>query len=109
MSRYASEVTKDQLIKEFDSVVAETEQLLKSVATGGGEKVSALHASIEQSLSKAKDRLRSYQQAGVDKTRAAARSTDVYVHEHPWQAIGFAAGVNVLIGLAIGLLLLNRR
>ena len=40
----------------------------------------------------------------VDRAKAAARYTDDYVHDHPWQAIGIAAGV----GLAVGLLM-NRR
>lgn len=104
MSRRASEVTKHQLIEEFNAVVAETEQLLKSVATAGGEKAGALRASVEQNLANAKDRLRDLQQAATEKTQAAAQATDEYVHEHPWQAIGIAAGLGVVIGA-----LLNRR
>ena len=34
--------------------------------------------------------------------RAAARATDVYVHESPWTAIGVAAGVGLLVGLILG-------
>src|SRR2546430_12233220 len=47
----------------------------------------------------AKDRLGELQEVAVKKTRAAARATDDYVHEHPWRAIGVAAGVGVVIGL----------
>ena len=44
-----------------------------------------------------------------DLLRQAAQSTgeqatDHWVHDHPWTAMGFAAGLGVLIGLAI-----NRR
>jgi ElaB/YqjD/DUF883 family membrane-anchored ribosome-binding protein len=108
MSRHASEVTKDQLIEEFNGVVTETEHLLKSVATAGGEKVDALRTGVEQNLAKAKDRLRGYQAAAAGKSRAAAKATDAYVHEHPWQAIGVAAGVNIIAGLVLGLLLYRR-
>lgn len=108
MTRLANEVTKDQLIEEFNVVVAETAQLLKSVANAGGEKAGAVRASVEQNLAIAKDRLRNLQQAATEKTRAAAQATDEYVHEHPWQAIGIAAGLNVVIGVVIGLML-NRR
>ena len=34
-------------------------------------------------------------------TKEAARATDEYVHEHPWQAVGAAAGVGFLIGMLI--------
>lgn len=108
MTRRANEVTKDQLIKEFNAVVTETEQLLKSVANAGGEKAGALRASVEQNLAIVKDRMRNLQQAATEKTQAAAQATDEYVHEHPWQAVGIAAGVSVVFGLVIGLLL-NRR
>ncbi|MDQ1316092.1 MAG: hypothetical protein QG662_2201, partial [Pseudomonadota bacterium] len=36
------------------------------------------------------------------RTKAAAKATDEYVHVHPWQAIGVAASVGVVIGLLIG-------
>jgi len=108
VNRRAKEVTKDQLIEEFNGVVAESAQLLKSVANAGGEKASAVRASVEENLAIATDRLRNLQQALAEKTRAAAQATDEYVHEHPWQAIGIAAGLNVVIGVVIGLML-NRR
>ncbi len=105
MSAYTNEVTKDQLVKEFNTVVTETEQLLKSVANAGGDKVGALRASVEQSLANAKDSLRNLQQAATEKTRAAAQATDNYVHESPWQAIGIAAAISAIIGVVVGLLL----
>jgi len=39
---------------------------------------------------------------------ATAQATDAYVHDKPWQAIGITAGVGVLVGLAVGMML-NRR
>jgi ElaB/YqjD/DUF883 family membrane-anchored ribosome-binding protein len=112
MNQYAkpasTQVTKDQLIEEFNSVVADTEQLLKSAATAGGEKASALRDSAEQKLAATKGRLRSLQQAAVEKAGSAAKAADEYTHTHPWQVIGVAAGLAVVAGLAVGILL-NRK
>lgn len=102
------DVTKDQLIEEFNAVVADTEQLLKSMAAAGGEKASALRESAEQKLAVTKDRLRSLQHSVSERAGAAAKSTDEYAHEHPWQVIGIAAGLAAAVGVALGLLL-NRR
>jgi len=44
----------------------------------------------------------------VDKSRAAARATDEYVHENPWQSIGVAARVGAALGVVIGALLSRR-
>lgn len=108
MNLHTNEATKDKLIEEFNTVVSETEQLLKSVANASGEKAGALRASVEQSLATAKERLRNLQHAATERTQAAARATDEYVHQNPWQAIGIAAGVGAGIGVALGLLLSRR-
>jgi ElaB/YqjD/DUF883 family membrane-anchored ribosome-binding protein len=108
MERNASVVTKDQLIEQFHAVATETEQLLKSVATAGGEQAGAMRASAEKRLASVKDRLRDLQNSSTDRLEAAAGTTDEYVHQHPWQAIGVAAGLAVVASVAVGLLL-NRR
>ncbi|HET7776216.1 MAG TPA: hypothetical protein VFK74_07610 [Azospira sp.] len=38
----------------------------------------------------------------MDKTKAAARATDDFVHDNPWKAVGIAAGVGLLLGVIIG-------
>jgi ElaB/YqjD/DUF883 family membrane-anchored ribosome-binding protein len=102
MTQRGNEVTKDQLVSEFNTVVSETEHLLKSVANAGGEKVGSLRANVEQSLANAKDRLLKLEQATTDKARATARSTDEYVHENPWQVIGIVAGLAAVAAILLG-------
>jgi ElaB/YqjD/DUF883 family membrane-anchored ribosome-binding protein len=108
MTNATSEVTREKLLQDFNMVIAETEELLKSAAAAGGEKAHVWRANVEQNLKAAKDKLVELEQAAVAKTKAAAVATDDYVHDNPWQAIGVAAGVSVIVGIAIGLLL-NRR
>jgi ElaB/YqjD/DUF883 family membrane-anchored ribosome-binding protein len=31
-----------------------------------------------------------------------ARATDDYGHEHPWKAVGAAAGMGLIVGLLLG-------
>lgn len=97
-----SDVTKDQLIHDFKVVVADAEALLKATAGQGGEAVAAARARAEESLASVKARMTEAEAALVARTRAAAKATDEYVHGHPWQAIGIAASVGVVIGLLIG-------
>lgn len=108
MKQHAEVMTKDQIIDQFQAVATDTEQLIKSVATAGGEQAGALRDSAEQGLANVKDRLRTLRDAATDKIEAASGMTDEYVHEHPWKAIGMAAGLTVAAGVVIGLLL-NRR
>lgn len=108
MTRRANEVIRDQLIDDFNAVVGVTQELLQHVANSGGEQAGALRARVEQNLGQAKKRLLHFQQAATDKTQAAARATDAYVHESPWQAIGIAAGLVVVIAV-VSELFLHRR
>ena len=97
-----SDVTKEQLIHDFKVVVADAEALLKATAGQGGEAMTAVRARVEESLAIAKAKMADAQAALLVRTKAAAKATDEYVHVHPWQAIGVAASVGVVIGLLIG-------
>lgn len=103
-----TEVSRDKLLQDFNDVINDTEQLLKSIAAGGGEKAQALRATVEQNLKVARQRLQEFEQTAVDRARSAAKATDEYVHVHPWQSLAVAAGVAAVVGIVIGLLL-NRR
>jgi ElaB/YqjD/DUF883 family membrane-anchored ribosome-binding protein len=100
----ASEVTKEKLISDFKVVVADAEALLKASAGQGGEALAAVRARVEESLATAKSKMLDAEEELLVKTRAAAKATDEYVHDHPWNAVGIAAGVGLLVGL-----LLSRR
>ena len=97
-----TEITKAQLIADFKVVVADAEALLKATANQGGEAFANLRSKAEASLANAKEILVDAQDSVVDKTKAAAKVTDAYVHDNPWQSIGVAAGIGLVIGLLIG-------
>lgn len=100
--------TREDLAKEFNTVVADTEHLLKSIATAGGEKAQAMRSTVEQNLKTARERLQSLEEAIEARTRSAATATNQYVHGHPWQSVAIAAGIGALVGIVFGLLL-NRK
>ena len=102
MEPTAEQFNKDQLINDFKVVVADAEALLKATANSGGEKLAGVRAKAEESLSIAKARLLDVQDEVLARTKEAAKATDEYVHENPWQSIGIAASVGVVIGLLIG-------
>jgi ElaB/YqjD/DUF883 family membrane-anchored ribosome-binding protein len=108
MTRSNAVLMKQKLLADFNAVVAEADQLLKLVTDEGGDQADALRSRVERNLNSAKDRLRKMEDAVLEKTRETARATDEYVHENPWQTMGAAAGLSVLFGVAIGLLLYRR-
>ena len=95
-------VSKDKLVQDFRVVVADAEELLKATASQAGEKVAVARERIQDSLHRAKVKLAEAEDILVQRSTQAARATDDYVHENPWQAVGAAVGVGLVIGLLIG-------
>lgn len=108
MSHTPSDRTRESLFNEFNSVVAETEKLFRSVAASGSDEAGAVRAKVEQGLATAADLLERLRREAVGQASAAARATDEYVVESPWRAIGIAAVVAGLAGLVAGLLVSNQ-
>jgi ElaB/YqjD/DUF883 family membrane-anchored ribosome-binding protein len=100
-----TESARDKLVDEFAAVLAEAEEMLKRAATETGDKARDLRSQVETKLLRAKLSLQELEGQAVDQAKAAARATDDYVHDNPWQAIGIAA----VIGIAVGLLMNRSR
>ncbi len=96
------QVSKEKLVEDFKVVVADAEELLRATASQTGEKVVAARQRIEESLGEARRRLAIVQAGIVEKSKQAARVTDEYVHDHPWQSIGVSAAIGFLVGLLAG-------
>jgi len=92
---------KDKLITDFKAVMADAEELLHATANQAGEKVTAARGRVQERLRQAREELDRAETAVTNRTRAAARATDGYVHEHPWSIAGVYAGVGLLIGMLI--------
>ena len=94
--------SKQKIVADMKVVVSDAEEILRATAGVAGEKMVDLREHIAERLHDAKMRLADAEAALVDKTKAAARATDDYVNDNPWQAVGIAAGVGLLLGLIIG-------
>ena len=96
-----SEVSRDKLVTDLKAVIADAEELLKATASHAGDKATAARLKIQESIDAAKVKLADLSEASVYKAKAAARATDDYVHDNPWQAVGIAAAAGVVLGLLI--------
>jgi ElaB/YqjD/DUF883 family membrane-anchored ribosome-binding protein len=102
IDKLAGDINKDQLMADFKVVVADAEELLKATASQGGEKIAEIRAKAAESLRIAKAGIADAQAEMLARTKAAAKATDAYVHENPWNAIGAAAGLGLLVGWLMG-------
>ena len=92
----------ESLIREFKSLMADAEALIKATEDHPGEAINSIRNKALETLAGAKESLSGVEGKLLDKTKIAADATDDFVHRNPWEAVGVAAGLGLLIGLFIG-------
>ena len=95
-------VTKEKLVDDVKVVLHDADVLLRETAGQVGEKARDARDRLERGMKVARERLSDLQKQGIEQTKAAAKATDQYVHDHPWQSVGVAFAVGALIGVLIG-------
>ena len=94
--------SKQKLVSDMKVVVSDAEEILRATAGVAGERMVDLRERIGERLRDAKLRIADAEAALVDRTKAVAHATDDFVNDNPWQAVGIAAGIGLLLGIIIG-------
>jgi ElaB/YqjD/DUF883 family membrane-anchored ribosome-binding protein len=101
MARKTPASSQDQLLEEFQALVRDTEQLLQHSASLAGEQAEELREQIRSSLGRARATLHNAEGALLERGKAAVQATEGYVQTHPWQTLGVAAAIGLLLGMLI--------
>lgn len=96
-----TDASKEKLAADLKVVVADAEELLRATASQAGDKVGVARERIQASLAQARVKLAETERAVLDQTKLAAKATDEYVRENPWQAVGIGALIGFLLGALI--------
>jgi ElaB/YqjD/DUF883 family membrane-anchored ribosome-binding protein len=82
---------------DLRALVRDAEDMLKATAGDLSEKAQAARSRLAEAVEKAKATGRRLE----EKTVAAAKATDKVIREHPYESIGVAFGVGLLLGLLL--------
>ena len=101
-NRSASEIeaSTERLLRDLQNVVRDGEELLRAGVKDLSEKGVAAREKLAAALEVAKETRRRLEERAV----ASAKATDKLVREYPYQSLGAAFGVGLIIGV-----LINRR
>ena len=92
----------DDLVSNVKSVVSEAENLLRSSGDQMGANYQAALERFESTLQTARMNLRVLEEQVAATTKEAMATTDRYVQENPWAAVGIGAVAGLLIGMVLG-------
>ncbi len=93
-----NEVTMRKLVQDFKVVLQDAESLAKATAGELGEKIKDARARLAASMESAKASCSTWE----EKCQASAQATDKIIREHPYESIGIAFGVGLLLGVLAG-------
>ncbi|NYT66350.1 DUF883 family protein [Alcaligenaceae bacterium] len=99
--RKPTQTSEEQIIDSVKESLDDAEKMLREAAGATGDKAAELRENAMRSLRRTREALYDAQDSLVASGRRAARATDDYVHDNPWQAIGLAGLAGVLIGALI--------
>lgn len=101
VARVTAEGGRSALSREAQGLLADIEDLVKATTSLTGEDLARAKARLTERIGAARASVERMGGALADGTRHAARATDGFVHERPWQAIGIGAALGVLVGFLI--------
>ena len=100
-TKIPDQAARERLASSLQAMVDEAEHLLESAQKSGGEHFAAARDKLAGQMRHARHELDALQDTAAYNVRRAARVADHAVHEHPYAAVGLAAGVGVLVGMLI--------
>src|SRR5215510_365916 len=93
----ATEINTDRLVSDLKSVTKEAEELLKTITSDEGNGAEEIRSRLSSAIESAKATYRRLQDEAV----AGAKATDQAIRAHPYESLGIAFGVGLLVGVLV--------
>jgi ElaB/YqjD/DUF883 family membrane-anchored ribosome-binding protein len=90
-------VARERVKEDLHALMRDAEALLKATAGDMSEKAQQARTRLSEALEKAKGTYHDLEA----RTIAAAKATDKVIRAHPYESIGIAFGVGLLIGVLV--------
>lgn len=92
-----NEANMEKLVGDLRMLSHDAEAVLQATAGQAGEKMTELRGRLSSTLESAKATYRRLE----EKTIAGAKVADKTIREHPYESMGVAFGVGLLIGVLV--------
>ena len=93
-----SDTPRERVKEDLRSLVQDAEDLLKATASDVSDKAKEARSRLGLTLEKAKATCHRLE----EKTVASAKATDKVIRAHPYESIGVAFSMGILIGVLVG-------
>ena len=94
-------IARERVRADLENLTRDAEDLLKATAGDVSEKAKEARSRVAAALERAKATCSHLQEQTLASAKAAARKADTVIRDHPYESIGIAFGVGLLIGVLV--------
>ena len=92
-----SEINTDRLVSDLKTVTRDAEELLKTVSGEKGNGSREMRMRLNSAIESAKATYHRVEEKAVE----GAKATDKAIRTHPYESLGVAFGVGLLVGVLV--------
>ncbi len=97
-----SRIARERVMADMRALARDAESLLKATADDVSEKAKEARERLMVAVEKAKSSYEDMQAHGIESAKEAARQADETIRAHPYESLGIAFGIGVLLGALLG-------
>jgi ElaB/YqjD/DUF883 family membrane-anchored ribosome-binding protein len=97
----SSREARERVMADMLTLARDAENLLKATANDVSEKAREARTRLIAAVENAKTTYSNMQAQGIESAREAAKKADETIRSHPYESLGVAFGIGVLLGALI--------
>lgn len=101
METTPSRVARDRIIADMRALARDAEELLKATADDVSDRAKDARTRLVGAIERAKGTYEQLQTDAMESARVAMTKADTTIRTHPYESLGVAFGVGVLLGVLI--------
>ncbi len=101
LERAHSHLARERVLEDLKTLARDAEDLLKATAGDVSDKYKEVRARLSSTLERAATTCSELQKQTVATAKAAAHRADTTIRDHPYESIGIAFGLGLLVGVLV--------
>jgi ElaB/YqjD/DUF883 family membrane-anchored ribosome-binding protein len=97
-----SGAARERVLTDLRTLAHDSEELLKATAGDVSEKAKEARARLTTALTRTKATVADLQEQAIAGAKVAAKKADTVIRAHPYESLGVAFGIGMLIGVLVG-------
>ncbi|MEY4938862.1 MAG: hypothetical protein RIQ93_597 [Verrucomicrobiota bacterium] len=98
MENTHTRLARERMLADLRTLVDDAEELLKATADEVSDKAAEARTKVTAALDRARATCQELQEQSVASAKAAVKKADTTIRDHPYESLGIAFGVGLLLG-----------